>query len=57
VAARRHAANEHVFVGGMRLHPQTISQHGTAGERAGGINRHHADCFSSFAHERGELIN
>ena len=39
VSARRHAADEHAFVGGVRLHPQAIAEHGAARERARRIDR------------------
>ena len=41
--ARRHAADEHVRIGGVRLHPHAIAENGAAGERAGRIDRDHAD--------------
>ena len=43
VSARRHAADEDALVGGVRLHPQAIAEHGAAGERAGGIDRDDPD--------------
>ena len=41
--ARRHAADEHAFVGRVRLHAQPIAEHGAAAERARGIDGDDAD--------------
>ena len=41
--ARRHAADEDVGIGGVRLHPQPIAEDRAAGERAGGIDGDDAD--------------
>ena len=41
VPARRHAADEHALVRGVRLHAHPVAQDGPAGERAGGIHRDH----------------
>ena len=43
VPARRHAADEHVRVLGVRLHAQPIAEDRAAGERAGRIDGDHAD--------------
>ncbi len=43
VAPRRHAADEHVLVRGMGLHPQAVAEDRAAAERAGGIDGDHAD--------------
>ena len=43
MAARRHAADEHAVVAGMRLHAHAIAEDGAAGERAGRIDGDDAD--------------
>ena len=43
VTARRHAADEHRFVGRMRLHPQSIAKHRAAAERTRRVDRNHTD--------------
>ncbi len=43
LTARRHAADEHVAVGRVRLHPQPIAENRAAGERAGRIDGDDAD--------------
>ena len=43
LAACRHAPDEHAGIGGVRLHPQPVAQHGAAGEGAGRIDRDDAD--------------
>ena len=43
VAARRHAADEHARIAGVRLHADAVAEDGAAGERAGRIHRHDAD--------------
>jgi hypothetical protein len=46
VAARGHAANEDLIVLGVRLHAQAIAENRAARERAGRIDRNHADGFA-----------
>ena len=43
VPARRHAADEHAAVAGVRLHAHAIAEDGAAAERAGRIDRDDAD--------------
>ena len=38
VAARRHAADEHALVAGVRLHAHAVAENRAAGERAGRID-------------------
>ncbi len=49
VAARRHAADEHAGVGGVRLHADAIAQDCAAGKRARRIDRDDANGWSSPA--------
>src|SRR5437899_1441018 len=39
MAAGRHAADEHARIARVRLHPQTVAEHGAAAERARRIDR------------------
>jgi hypothetical protein len=43
VAARRHAADEHARVAGVRLHADAVAEDRAAAERARGIDGHDAD--------------
>ena len=49
VAARRHAADEHVRVLRVRLHAHAVAEDRAAGERAGRIDRDHTDGFGGLA--------
>ena len=52
VAARRHAADEHAGVGGVRLHADAIAEDGAAGERARRIDGDDADASARAAGAR-----
>ena len=43
MAAGRHAPDEHARIAGVRLHPEPIAEHRAAAERAGRVDRDHAD--------------
>ena len=55
--AGRHAADEHAVIAGMGAHAYAIAKHGTAGERAGGIDGNHAHRHPGPAHLRDQAID
>ena len=57
MAARRHAADEHACVAGMRAHAHAIAEHRAAGERAGRVDGDHADRQSRRADLRDQPID
>ena len=57
VSARRHAADEHAAVAGMRLHSHPIAKNGAATVGAGGVDRDDADGLAGAAERRGHAID
>ncbi len=57
VAARRHRADEHVAIAGIRLHPHPVAEQGATGDRRRRIHGHDRDRTSGRAdlgEERGD---
>ena len=53
-ATRGHRADEHAGVEEMLLQADAVAEHGTAGERRGGIDREHRDLALARAPEPGQ---
>src|SRR5690606_18397860 len=56
VAPRGEAADEHLVVGGVLLHPDAIPQDRAAAEGAGGVHRQHPDLLAGHAEVGNQAI-
>jgi hypothetical protein len=57
VAAGAEAADEDRVIEVVGLHADAVAEHGTAGERAGGVDRHHADSLAGAAQRADQAIH
>jgi hypothetical protein len=57
VAARRHAANEHAGIAGVRLHAHAVAKDCAAAERAGGIDGDDADRLPGLPNRGRQFVD